>query len=416
MAWAMVGSMEASPANVVSEGPLDSTTPQNSTKGMTVKLCGDRQLWTIQGTTIDEEPWAIPIYADPFQGGGERYWRIEPAISVTASMWNALEGRVKPYRVNVAADSCILAEESLKAIGCKCDGITPGYYLQWGAEHAASPKVDSERVDSKDPGGPEAERFLHYLVQRTGVSTLPHLKVIWRAICQEGLIWMAEEHKPLHLGFVRLVPLPYRRNWKEVAFALHPRAVVHINQLKNNRPKMEDQLDRCGFTADLVNSMLTALDRKIPHIHWTIEVAPQPAWLQASEEVERKRCLHTPPTKYTEYVRQNIARRIPEILQILVQYVRDTLLPAGSVDSGRTWGSPVLIPWRPPGAIAPRPAPTGPVRVVADSGTKELKGPVTADLVSSAVEVMPEVPHLQPQTPDLWRPPDGEVHGPNGTS
>lgn len=409
--------MEASPANVASEGPVDSTPPQNGTRGIHVKLCGDRQLWTIKGVTIDDKAWAIPVYADPFQAdSGERYWRIEPAISVTASMWNALEGRVKPYRVNVTNDSCILAEESLKAIGSKCDGITPGYYLQWDAVRTASDNLVSEKLEGPDPGEPEAERFLRYLVQRTGVSTLPHLKIIWRAICQEGLIWMAEEHKPLHLGFVRLVPMPYRRNWKEVALAMHPSAVSHLNQFKNNRAKMEDQLTRCGFMADLVNSILTALNRKVPHIHWIIEASPQAAWAQASEEVERKRCLHTPPTKYTEYVRQNIVRKTPEAIQILVQYVRDTLLPAGSVDSGRTWGSPVLIPWRPPGAIAPRPAPTGPVRVVADSHTKELKGPITPDIVGAEVEAVPEMSDLQPQTPDLWRPQNGDLHRSDGAS
>lgn len=410
--------MEASAASVASEGPPEeSVIPEvDPTPAVNVKCCGDIQLWVVHCATGQHAPWQLPVLATPLQDeAGRRYWRLEPTAEITATMHRVLLQRLDPYRLECVTQHWVLDDAALHEVASKAEGITPSYYVRWPTVVAPrSGAVDGETlVESKDPRLAEMERFLRYVVSETGIAPLPQLKTIWRAITQSALVWLSEKHAPLNLGFARVVPLPYRANWKEIFLAMHPGSSEILIQHKAKPLSMQAMLLETGALPDLVNSTLMAINSRAHYLYWNLEILPTKAWHEASESYEKKRLAACYPAQYTEYIRRCAVKRVSESLSALVAWVKATSLPCGALDSGRTYGSKVLRAWIPKGFVEPRPPKRPPVRAALPRGLS-LKGPENQDYDGTALEVLPPVPHLPPQTPDLRPSPGLPVSGPTG--
>lgn len=396
--------MEANPLNDSSDGPVgsrDDITEQDhesrpKVKATVIKGVGDIQLYVVRGEYLSGKIWELPIFAEPFEDDvdHERYWRVEPAVNHNNEQYSVLAAQLRPHRLGCDSDHIIISNASLQEIAYKAAGITPSYYVKWNKQFAKTLHEQStERLrESKDDT--EADRFLRFVCERTGIARLPQLRLYWRAIAQEALVWMVEKNRPIDLGFCRLVPLPYRRNWKEVLMGMHPNSVHILNQWKRHRPKMEALLTEMGVTPDLVNSLLLAMQPHHNYIHWSIECVPTKSWDRAVEDIGLRRRGCSTPVIYTEHVRSAMFAKVQESISALVRWVLDTSRPAGAVDDGRTFGSTVLRSWIPKGLVAPRASPVGPARVVCTTGGTEIAGPIVEGPTGDEVEVLPPVSDL----------------------
>lgn len=389
--------MPASPANVSSEGPdgaLIEEWNHSESESTSITRAGDRQLWVIRGKN-----WSLPVYADPFDSAEKRrYWRLEPAIALEADMFEAMNGLLKVYQVQCAS-GCILSDESLREIAVKAEGITPSYYVKWTKRYANdTPPVESAEVES-DPAL-ESERFLRFVVERTGVASLATLKVIWRAFYASGLEWLVEKGRPIDLGYARLIPMPYRHNWKEIFLAMQPKAEEYLNQYKFSQQRLDSALGTINAKADLVHSALTAMHGHRQFIYWKLECVQTKAFEKAVEDNQQMRRGMMSPVQYTEYVRRQLSRYVHEAIKALIVWVRETRKPCGAVDNGRTFGSRVLRPWIPDGCVAPRHPKRPPVRIVSIT-EPILRGPSNKADAECEAAGLSAVPDLQLAPPDL---------------
>lgn len=89
------------------------------------------------------------------------------------------------------------------------------------------------------------------------------LGILWNAIKTEMASRLAAERKPLDLGFVKIIPVPWRQNWKEL--------------LLEKAEAFHDGID---------DPKLMAIHPKKEFILWSIEVIPSDALVRKLDEGE----------------------------------------------------------------------------------------------------------------------------------
>lgn len=346
---------------------------------MTLTLCGDRELWLVRGA-ITKKEWVLPIYCDPFDGEVDgqkrRYYRIEPTMKLTSPMEMALTGRLTPHIIRSDAGFSLLTETSLNEIAHKAPGITPGYYIVW-PNYQPEPQGEVAEKDFVDPdhdNPPQAtEKFLEWVFQQTQVAPLPTIKLVWRALMQHLFIWMVEKHKSVDLGFLELLPTPYRSNWTQVMKAMFPNSPYHANM--RDKEKRDLTLMETLFSPNLTNSILYGLTYNTATILWRIDVIHKKIWWAASQELEEKEKMARGPVGYTEYVVRRTAKMKDKLIEVYANWAKEANRPAGGTDEGITYGVPVLTCWIPEGRVTAIAPPEGDVEAVVDAEGTRLRGP-----------------------------------------
>lgn len=365
-----------------------------STEPDTIQRCGDTELWVVSG-----EGWELPVLADPYgTGDAPSHYRLRPPLDAKMSvqMLKALDERLNPFKVPTAACHVIIKYEDLPRIASKAGGITPGYYIKWAGAPEAASEVEEERIVPNPPGPDSGKDFCAYLHRLTGVVEYPVLRLVWKAIMQYGPRWLAEEKKPIDLGFVRLIPVPYRANWKSIMSARFPQARA---MMENSYPKPARRaaLEAIGFIPELFNTALAALHRKDHFCYWNVEAVTTLHWWRATEKYESYKRGQLSPTRYAEYWRRGIKKMLPHIMEAYREWCDWLRLPCAQLDEGALFGSRRLIPWVPQGRITPAAPQSGDTYVVVDPKCTDLKGPPATGKVRTAPKGVLELSDILPE-------------------
>lgn len=348
---------------------------------VTLKASGDRELWVVHGKCHKGEQWEIPVFCDPMSaevdGGVRKFMRMYPAVGISEPMKIAIHGRAIPYVIQQDRNWTILAERSLHEIAYKAPGITPGYYFKWPGEQADPDSVDEESVDP-DPS-PPSESFIKFVHQQTQIIPYPTLKLVWRAIAECGFDWVLKQKKPINLGWIELIPSPYRANWCQILQAMYPGSTTAITN--KNTAWRENWLNTSGFMVQILNSVLLALNTFTTAIYWRIEVLHSKEWWRAVEDLEGKKKAKLGGLQYTYYVSKMIVKYQATLLKLYREWVREAARPAGQIPKRELGRGEVLTAWIPPGRVRPQKPPSGPVQVVVDSHDSLISSPTNEAFV-----------------------------------
>lgn len=345
---------------------------------------GDTELWVVNG-----EGWELPVLADPY-GMEEKqtHWRLRPPLDcgITGPMLRALDKRTDSIRVPAESNHVIVTYEGLSTIARKAPGITPSFYLQWPGEEKVAGQVEEERVNPTPDPTDAGKDFCAYLFRLTGVVDYPTLRLVWRAICQYGPKWMMEEKKPINLGFCKIIPSPYRINWRGLLTAKFPgfwRKEVFFSP---------------AFTKESTNTMLATYSTKHNVLLYGLEVVPGESWKHCSTLHEIRRLAAMGRVGYAEYWRRSVIKLYPHLLEAFREWARAVRLPCGGLGDGIVFGGRPIIPWVPQGRVKPS-APADPAVgcVVIDPERPKLKGPEATIPLSKKERHVLELSDLQPE-------------------
>lgn len=363
-----------------------------------VTLCGDRELWVIYGTyKKGDGEWRVPFFVDPYSEKPDMpptFYKLEPAVFLNAEMLEAVELKIRLYNRG-SGDIRILKVEDLQKVAVKAPGITPEYYLNWRTfENEDKDNLEVQQVVEEVDFPSEAKAFCEYIVNSTQIVPIGTMKLIYRAIVAHGMEWVLEKKKPLHLGFVRLVPVPYRVNWKQILLALAPSSPWAFRQSLIKRDAL---LLAGGWTTNVYNTKLAAVGRTNPLIQWKVELIHDDSWWKAVEKHETKIYAALGPSRYITYFRNAIKSAFPHILEAYSSWCKRISVPCAGLDNGKLFGNRVLRAWVPEGRVTPAAPLQGDVSCVVSDDFAQLTGPKLQSEISPEDETLQFVRRLLPK-------------------
>ncbi len=320
---------------------------------------GDLQIWCVRGTLPDKFEWVLPILARPHKSETGRWYQVRKAGDYNAAQHVELS-RVMDAHNHAPKDVCWwFTQSTLEKIATKHEGINRDFVKRW-------PGYEPPKVDPEDPDAQEIEleaeqgfsaqelRFwkkVHFVIGEH--LSWDALKIIALAIRKEAIGWLAKDLKVLDLGFVRIMPMPVRANWKE---ALCVRFKHLLGAFRHARDVRNEQLTAMGFYHALASAKLLALDAhnwSKPRVRWTLELLPSQDLQRAMEEHEAAREDHLGPARYAAWILNKMSSRLGLSLEIMRHYTEQVRLPPAMVKEGSSFGSQILVPVRETGQIRP---------------------------------------------------------------
>ena len=319
---------------------------------LSVLPAGDFELWTVTSKLPDGFAFTLPIKARPFSVEGSedtnaRIWFVHRGMLLSSSQYNALTPVLDAFDFSPDDErGWWFKNEDMARFAVKVPGMNPEYYIVWpGVEplriHGADASPDQVVVEPA-PGfsGPELT-FLKKLHHAIPEISWDALKIFWLAIRKEAIRWVAVEKKPLDLGFIKLIPMPYRANWKE-ALAVRFGSLIHV--FRKPTEERHQDLTVCGFYSALASPKLLAIDRDKNFIDWTIEMIPSDEMTRTAQQHEHARRQKIGPGSYASNMLQTMAAHLNATLDIMKFYAGRISIPPASAREGKTFVSTVLLP------------------------------------------------------------------------
>ncbi len=172
------------------------------------------------------------------------------------------------------------------------------------------------------------EAALLEILQRAlpGLST-DALQIFWRAFKTEAIHRLAVERKPLDLGFVEVIPVPWRQNWKDALLAKFRQPFTRLQRRDLHRA--DEELAARGFHEAMTGTLLLAIDRHRKFIRWTVECIPSDELTSSIDEHEAARKEKFGDLDYTASFMEDLKNYIPDALRIMARYTRRAIMPRG---------------------------------------------------------------------------------------
>lgn len=321
---------------------------------ISVQRDGDDQLWLASEKLDDGFQWTLPVICKPFVTVSEN-------PDHTPENYFFIFGANYSWSPRQYAELCYLLdrhdcvpgdqrgwwykESVLKKFAVKAPGITPEFYVRWPGYEIPTYSADFETLElPEEPGFNKDElKFLNHLQRMTSTQSWEALKFLWIQFRKQAILWMSVERRPLDLGFIRLVPTPYRANWKE-AMAVRFGGLLHLFR-SINREDRQETLQEAGFFKALSSVKLLAVDREKPFCHWSVEALPSQDLEKAIEEHEYQRFQRIGPAGYARHILRSMANGLGDTMRIFGHYARAVCtLPGKRVEGERGFGVEIIVP------------------------------------------------------------------------
>lgn len=381
--------------------------PNGASRFVTLIDDGDVELWLARGKAGKD--WQLPLYAHPksIDGTGQPLYYCVPAVpNLQPHHHIALNNHFARHRLNVDSAFWVIDRETLPMICQKAPGLTPAYYVHWNGERVNVPHGETAMAELSEPAeanapSPDGERFIEYFLANSGLFERDVMRLFWREFRRVAMLWLGTEREPLDLGFLKIVPLPYRANWREITAARHPKIPAI---LKTSSGAQRTALLVFFKVYDTLSNLLIAAMNPRGACHWTLNLLVEPKLRTLLDKNEDAILKSMGPESYASHVFEQMQRRQNYAMAILAQYSEQTGAPCGSTTPSPTGFGKRIIPHIPEGAIRPV-APSIPkVFAVARDTWQELTGPDrddTCEVVAVETPGMPDVSALRPQLEDV---------------
>lgn len=312
-----------------------------SLRKLTLDSFDDVQLWVVK-----EQGWEIPVLATPCKitETGDAVWQVLPAIAMPAKPTTKLAAILGNLTIIIASSYYLLADDDLKKIARKAEGITPERYYR-------TPETEK----SKLPGGnamsgievaesvmsDEANRFANFLANRTALVRAGVVRSVLKMIAIYGSEWMIERGEPIDLGFAKVNAYPFRRHWKEIfagKFGTAWLANVHTHRDGGLLKAMDD----LHMTSEFYSGDMIALE-KGGTIRWSLDISQSKDFDKLAAECERSVKSQVRNEEYARRWIERVRVRINDASASLVSWVADLAKPCASVHPSVDGSSHVIV-------------------------------------------------------------------------
>ena len=384
------------------------TPPKNQPEALDV----DRELWV-----VEVEDWALPVFADHYTFKGVDLLLVQPAVLLAKQQENVLSNVLKVVATGTMADGSNrvwIEKSTLAGIAHKASGITPEFYVRWPGRKLPKANLDEPTIDPKSLITHSQEAFVNYMVKKCPLLDRVQAHLFLQAFRQSGLEYSGFHKKTIDFGWFKIVPLPYRVNWKETLYAIEEaylnetcgrpgkRIVPRrwISMLKKHRGTREEwflqQRADCFLDAKLldVNS-----DYEI--VRWHLNLVESDEWRNYVLRVEQSSIKRRGAAGYAAHVIREISARFSTTLDTLSAWAAQVGSPCGAVVSKRRDGEQRIVPYQKPTRCVPE-SPAPPVIPVVVDDSPKLTGPEPLQTVAEATpRGLRTVLYLQPNDGDV---------------
>lgn len=293
---------------------------------VTLTPVGDVELWFAEP---DDCSWRLPLHVEWKQDpAGVRYGLILPALCFYEIQLVVMRAQLQGHSLQLQTDRWLLPEVTLQALLRKAPGIHAEYYYNWpGGELPAVPSpyhsTQMRHID-KEPRKLEDYRGFATFIARQRALPADVVLMVVTAIAQLGSKWMLEMRQPLDLGFVKLIALPFRANWKEIImFKCRPWKLERV--LRSPADVRAEALQHYGFqkvACSLHNiGLKQGSSYRLRRLEYTIEALPTEKFEQAVNEAERER-MRAGHTSYVAQYEEGVETLYDQIVLLLAHYSR----------------------------------------------------------------------------------------------
>lgn len=374
---------------------------------------GDQELWYAEGlgeSTKGTGPWRFPLWVfwrvNPISSA--RYALVQPAVGPYTKQQLYLQAMFEIHSFWERADQWLIKAEMVAALLKKAPGVNPRKYYLWEDGGTKTEPMEIPPILLPSVKRPDylSRRFGHERVlvskiaQARGIPTSV-VKTVLDGLNEVAAGHMIEEGKPIDLGFVKLIAVPFRANWKEIiCFRLGKlRMTKHLTV--DDKKSLEN-----GFPEMLCSPLNIALKNAAPasakRIDHTIEVVPSEKFEREVSAIEKSRKAPG-GMNYVRIFEKRVEQLYDEIIGILQAYLKKVHLPFARISERGSNGVPGFaetsgIYARAHGANLRRlpvhiiPPRTGFTAFAEESDLCLLRPPVAE---------MPQVSDLQPEEDDL---------------
>lgn len=372
---------------------------------------GDMELWYAEPP---DRNWRLPLHVEwkEHTETGAIYGLVLPAVYFYPAQMLNMQSMLAGFTVEEEGKRWLIPEGILRALLVKAPGLHASYYYRWpGGKHPPLPLnfyPMSVRLSS-----PERRRlseqhtdFAAYLSKE---RHLPQevVQVVLTAVSQVGARWMLEHRMPIDFGFVKLVALPFRMNWKEVVeFKFRGKGLRAMLNLP--RRERAEVLHEHGFEAAVCNLHNIGIKRGLPseqgntRLDYTIEAITSDKFDETVTTVEAER-MTAGSANYVAQFEAAVEHHYEIILDALARYLNKAAAPWAKVLSSGVGGflKFVSVGGRPP-KVRGHSLKELPAHLVApDSGFCINETESDPLLIPEQAAALPEVPAVPPPAHDV---------------
>lgn len=286
----------------------------------------DDELWTVEAKLNDGFEWRLPIIVKPHHAADDpsaRWYYVHGAnYNWSPQQYSQLAPILDHHDCVPSWESgWWFTQSAIDRFATKASGITPDFYIRWPGYETPRFSSETDTLEiPEEPGlSPDETKFLRHLQNMTGTQTWEALKFLWLAFRKQAVFWIARERRPLDLGFIRIIPMPYRANWKE-ALAVRFSGVLSCFR-SAGRAKRQETLQEAGFFKALSSVQLLAVDKEKVFCHWTLETMPSTELEEAIDIQEYAKFQRQGPAGYVRHILRSMETRLNDTMRIFSRYV-----------------------------------------------------------------------------------------------
>lgn len=308
---------------------------------------GDKELWYAEGK---EESWRFPLWVEWKRNplDGKEYGSVTTAVAPYYKQWLILRALFELHDFLGRGNKWLIRKEMVPALLQKAPGITPTQYYLWPGEQAQPIEYTKATMpDARQPrrlkGNLAHEPLLvKTIVEHCGLQS-SIVKIVLDGLAKAGPDLLIKHRVPMDLGFVKLVAVPFRANWKEIVCLKLRRRKL----LKSLRQETNEETKATTIPEVLCSPHNIAL-RRAAHVRnirvdYTIEAVPSKFF--EGEAGQHDWGQHqTGNTAYVRKYEKTVEKLYDEILEILRSYLKKVGLAFARVSESSDTGGLRFVP------------------------------------------------------------------------
>jgi len=313
----------------------------NDNATIVLKPVGDVELWYAEA---DDCSWRLPLHVewkeDP--STGNLYGLILPGTCFYQNQSLLMNVLLGSHSLEDRQDRWLVPRSSIESLLHKAPGIHAEFYHYWpDNEQPSIPSHHELTVPARRP----AKTFGSFVEFVSAERGLPAdvVQAVLTAIAQVGPRWLVQYNQPINLGFVDLLAVPFRANWKEIVL-FKGKANKLIEALLKTGRECRQRLTSMRFPATLCSPQNIALCggvKSVARIDYSIEAVSTEDFDEAIEKIEGERM------EAGDYVAQHsksVERLYESIIECLARYARKTQAAWAAVRKGGNGSEPTFVP------------------------------------------------------------------------
>lgn len=309
---------------------------------------GDEELWFAEA---DDASWRLPmrVFWQHERATDMMFAHIVPAVCLYHSQVIAMTALLSVHDIKGGNKSWVIPKRICEAILHKAPGVTKEFYYRWPGDDAppiaAKPPMrtslnGSATADKNRPSNEPLRRsFVEWLAKERKIPS-SIINAVLDAISWDAPRWMVEHHRALDLGFVRLVAVPFRANWKEiVSFKAKAHGIKLRSLFALPADEVDEALEEAGLPAMLTSPHNVGLrpgwkgDAGVARIDYTIEAIATDLFESVANRIEGERASRGPAAYVAEF-EDAVEAVYKTAIQTLRAYLKKVASPFADVCSG----------------------------------------------------------------------------------